>query len=173
MDKKTLKSSIIMWGVLLGGMMWFAAKLAMSYEIGITFERFKHNFMENAANVFFFKAAEHTAAFVVVVIVIWLVLLSNYLFRAGLYMHGKEHGSAGFANLRELQGKYVQEQNIILSQNLSIGLDMYRHQHNLNILVVGGSGSGKGRGFCIPGLISNNPDMSYVCSDPKGGATRS
>ncbi|KKI49993.1 VirD4-like conjugal transfer protein, CD1115 family [Christensenella hongkongensis] len=173
MDKKTLKSSVIMWGVLLGGMLWFAVKLAMSYEIGITFEQFKQNFMINAANIFYFKAAEHTAAFVVVVVVIWLVLLSNYLFRAGLYMHGKEHGSAGFANLRELQRKYVQDENIILSQNLSIGLDMYRHQHNLNILVVGGSGSGKGRGFCIPGLISNTPDLSYVCSDPKGEALRS
>lgn len=173
MDKKTLKSSVIMWGVLLGGMLWFAVKLAMSYEIGITFEQFKQNFMVNAANIFYFKAAGHTAAFVVVVVVIWLVLLSNYLFRAGLYMHGKEHGSAGFANLRELQRKYVQDENIILSQNLSIGLDMYRHQHNLNILVVGGSGSGKGRGFCIPGLISSTPNLSYVCSDSKGEALRS
>lgn len=172
MDKKSLKSSVILWSVLLGGMIWFAGKLAMSYEFGQPFERFRQNLIANIANPVYFRAADHTAAFIIAAIVIWLILLSNYLFRAGTYMHGKEHGNAGFANIRILQKKYMQEKNIILSQNLAIGLDMYRHQHNLNILVIGGSGSGKSRGFCFPGLLSGG-DISYVSCDPKGETLRS
>lgn len=171
MDKKSLKNALIMWGALLGGMMWLAAKLAMSYEIGIPFEQFKQSFISNAVNIFYFKAAEHTAAFVIVAAVIWLFLLSNYLFRAGLYMHGKEHGSAGFASVKELNKKYKQEQNVILSENLRMGLDMYIHQHNLNMIVIGGPGSGKSRGFCFPALLSGN--TNYVVTDPKGETLRS
>lgn len=46
---------------------------------------------------------------------------------------GEEYGSAKWADVRELQKKYSQnpETDRILSENLRIGMDMYKHQRNL------------------------------------------
>lgn len=170
MEKKTLRSSIIMWGVLLIGMFWLAAKLAMSYEPGIDIAQFTQSFEKNAFNVFYFKTTSSTSAFIIAAFVVWVLLLASYLFRWGQYMHGKEHGSAGFGNIKDLAKKYKQEQNVILSQNIEMGLNMYKHQHNLNTLIIGGPGSGKTRYWSWPNLLNGN--TSYVCTDPKGETLR-
>ncbi|MDL2236418.1 type IV secretory system conjugative DNA transfer family protein [Christensenellaceae bacterium OttesenSCG-928-K19] len=95
----------------------------------------------------------------------------NTVVRYGQYMRGKEHGSAQFGGIKDIARRYKQDENIILSQNVCIGLDMYRHQHNLNIFCLGGSGSSKSRSFCIPSLLNGN--TNFIASDPKGELLRS
>lgn len=62
------------------------------------------------------------------------------------------------------------DQNIPLTQNVCIGLDVRRHLHNLNVMLVGGSGAGKSRYFCKPGIMQAN--CSYLVCDPKGELLR-
>lgn len=79
--------------------------------------------------------------------------LAVFCFRAeqGNRRPGEEHGSAKWGNPKALNRKYANlkdsTDNIILTQNVSIGYDTHRHRRNLNVLVVGSSGSG---GFAAP-----------------------
>ena len=171
MHRQRLRTIIILWCVLLGGMVWLAFKIAMSMGEGVSLQQFQENFAANALNIFSFQVTDQTAGMVVIMLVVWLVMLANYLVRYGQYMRGKEHGSAQFGDTRDIARRYKQDENIILSQNVCIGLDMYRHQHNLNIFCLGGSGSSKSRSFCIPSLLSGN--TNYIISDPKGELLRS
>jgi len=155
---------------MLGGMLYFAAKLAMCLQIGIPNGEFKTVFLEMMKEPFVLEAAGQTAAFCVTAVVVWLVLLASYMVTYGKYMSGREHGSADWGDAKKLAGWYGQEENFILSQNMVIGMDMYRHQRNLNMLVIGGSGSGKTRFFSLPNLLQGN--ASYVVTDPKGEALR-
>lgn len=96
-----------------------------------------------------------------------------YLSTRRNYRHREEHGSAKWGDVKAICKKYKDpdnEQNILLTQNVCIGLDGRKHQRNLNILCCGGSGSGKTRFFCKPGLMSAN--TSYVVLDPKGELVR-
>jgi len=88
------------------------------------------------------------------------------------YRRREEHGSAKWGNPAALNKKYASRkitENKILTQNVAIGLDGRKHRRNLNILCCGGSGAGKTRFFAKPGVM--NASTSYVCLDPKGGAT--
>ncbi|MDL2218079.1 type IV secretory system conjugative DNA transfer family protein [Christensenellaceae bacterium OttesenSCG-928-M15] len=82
----------------------------------------------------------------------------------------EEHGSASWGKPQALNAKYADkshgEQNVILTQNVRIGLDGYKHRRNLNVLVIGGSGAGKTRFYAKPNLLQAN--TSFVCLDPKG-----
>lgn len=171
MKRQRLSTIIILWCVLLGGMVWLGLKIAMSMGEDTTLAQFQDNFAANAANVFYFKVTAGTTGMVIIMLVIWLVMLASYLVRFGQYMRGKEYGSARFGDMRDIARRYRQEQNIPLSENVCIGLDMYKHQHNLNIFCLGGSGSSKTRSFCIPSIISGNTCL--ICSDPKGELLRS
>ena len=56
------------------------------------------------------------------------------------YRRGKEYGSAIWGNAHQINKKYKQfpnNQNKILTQNVSIGLKAQKHRRNLNILVCG------------------------------------
>ena len=44
---------------------------------------------------------------------------------------------------------------------------------NKNVIVIGGSGSGKTRFYVKPNLMQMGKYISYVVTDPKGGARRS
>lgn len=82
----------------------------------------------------------------------------------------EEHGSASWSKPQALNAKYADKshgaQNVILTQNVRIGLDGYKHRRNLNVLVIGGSGAGKTRFYAKPNLLQAN--TSFVCLDPKG-----
>ncbi len=56
------------------------------------------------------------------------------------YRRGKEYGSAIWGSTCQIDKKYKQfpnNQNKILTQNVSIGLKAQKHRRNLNILVCG------------------------------------
>lgn len=87
--------------------------------------------------------------------------------------NGEEHGSAKWGSPQTISRKYREkayDSNLLLTQNVRLGLDSRKHRRNLNILVVGGSGAGKTRFYCKPNLYQAN--TSYVCLDPKGELTR-
>ena len=89
------------------------------------------------------------------------------------YRRGEEHGSAKWGDARTVNRKYHQkpdENNKILTQNVSIGFDGHKHRRNLNIMVVGGSGAGKTRGYVLPNVLncaSPSCNCSMVILDPK------
>lgn len=87
--------------------------------------------------------------------------------------NGEEHGSAKWGSPKAIQRKYREKdysKNLLLTQNVRLGLDSRKHRRNLNVLVVGGSGAGKTRFYCKPNLFQAN--TSYVVLDPKGELTR-
>ena len=89
------------------------------------------------------------------------------------YRKGEEHGSAKWGNARRTCKKYAEKdsrKNLILTQNVRIGLDGRKHRRNLNVLVVGGSGAGKTRFYAKPNIMQAN--TSYVVLDPKGEILR-
>lgn len=81
----------------------------------------------------------------------------------------EEHGSATWGNAKALNAKYAdkaQEQNVILTKHVRIGLDGHKHKRNLNILCIGGSGAGKTRFYVKANILQAN--TSFAILDPKG-----
>ena len=105
-----------------------------------------------------------------------LVLLFSYGLGIGVYFSSEknyrrreEHGSAKWGNIQSVNKKYAQtpiENNKLMTQNVSVGINGQRHRRNLNTLVCGGSGAGKTRFYCKPNLMQCN--TSFVILDPKG-----
>ena len=171
MKERKLSGIVALWAVLLGGMLYLAVKIAMSYYVGIPYAEFKSAFLDTIREPFAIRAADQTAAFCMIAAVIWMVLLASYMVSWGKYMRGREHGSADWANIYRLRKEYEQQENLILSQHLRLGLDPHIHHKNLNVLLVGGSGSGKTRGYVLPNLMQGMTD--FVVTDPKKELLRS
>lgn len=85
---------------------------------------------------------------------------------------GEEHGSAHWGNAKELNRRYrdTQGPNLLMTRNIRIGVDGYKHKHNTNVLVVGGSGTGKTRTYAVPNVLEAG--CSMVITDPKGEILR-
>ena len=106
-------------------------------------------------------------------LVIYGMSLGVYYSTHRNYRKGEEHGSAKWGNARQIRKKYAEKvsgQNLILTQNVRIGLDGRKHRRNLNVLVVGGSGAGKTRFYAKPNVMQAN--TSFVVLDPKGEILR-
>lgn len=110
-----------------------------------------------------------------------LIFLFLYAIGIGVYLSsrenrrpGEEHGSARWGNVKSVVRRYMDKdsyKNIILSQNMRLGLNAKKHRRNLNVLVVGGSGAGKTRFYAKPNLMQCN--TSFIVADPKGEMLRS
>ena len=110
-----------------------------------------------------------------------LIFLFFYAMAIGVYFSsrenrrpGEEHGSARWGNVKSVVKRYMDKdsyKNIILSQNMRLGLNAKKHRRNLNVLVVGGSGAGKTRFYAKPNLMQCN--TSFIVADPKGEMLRS
>ena len=110
-----------------------------------------------------------------------LIFLFLYVMGIGVYFSskenrrpGEEHGSARWGNVKSVVRRYMDKdnyKNIILSQNMRLGLNAKKHRRNLNVLVVGGSGAGKTRFYAKPNLMQCN--TSFIVADPKGEMLRS
>ena len=110
-----------------------------------------------------------------------LIFLFLYAMGIGVYFSskenrrpGEEHGSARWGNVKSVVRRYMDKdsyKNIILSQNMRLGLNAKKHRRNLNVLVVGGSGAGKTRFYAKPNIFQAN--TSYIVADPKGEILRS
>ena len=105
-----------------------------------------------------------------------LIFLFLYAMGIGVYFSSKEnrrpgieYGSARWGNVKSVVRRYMDKdshKNIILSQNMRLGLNAKKHRRNLNVLVVGGSGAGKTRFYAKPNLMQCN--TSFIVADPNG-----
>ena len=89
------------------------------------------------------------------------------------------HGDSKFLTGKELDmytrnmcypfGKpgHDDDRNLILSQEMYLGMDNKKTRRNMNVLVIGGSGSGKTFTFVGPNILQMG--SSYVITDPSGG----
>ena len=110
-----------------------------------------------------------------------LIFLFFYAMGIGVYFSsrenrrpGEEHGSARWGNVKSIVRRYADKNsssNIILAQNMRLGLNAKKHRRNLNVLVVGGSGAGKTRFYAKPNLMQCN--TSFIVGAPKGEMLRS
>lgn len=126
---------------------------------------------------------------------IGLYVLMKITGKKKFHRRGEEHGSSRWANKKEIaslldkppkqkkgepkardepkpkKGEFVEDRNIILTNDVKMSLNTRQTRKNLNVMVIGGSGSGKSRFYVKPNLMQAN--TSYVCTDPKGELLRS
>ena len=131
---------------------------------------------------------------------IGLYVLTKITGKKKFHRKGEEHGSARWANKKEInslldkppkqkislanlfkpkpkkppkpkKGEFIEDKNIILTNDVKMSLNTRQTKKNLNVMVIGGSGSGKSRFYVKPNLMQAN--TSYVCTDPKGELLRS
>lgn len=167
MNSRNKKNNLYMAIAGEGMVIWIALKIA-PYAKGGLFGILNNFGTALSGNPFRFTIVPETVKTL-------LIMSGLYLFAAAYLFSimknkrpGEEYGSAKWADVRELQKKYSQnpETDRILSENLRIGMDMYKHQRNLFTLITGGAGAGKTRGYVIPNILQDNG--SKVILDPKG-----
>ena len=166
---KTLWLILGLFGLLVP--VWLAVLIAPTLGGGLTVmipkmgDAFRHPFS--------FTWCTATLPCILIFTVIYGFVLIVYHYTKPNYRRREEHGSARWGDVKELNKKYHQkpeENNKILTQNLSIGYNMREHRRNMNTLVVGGSGSGKTYHYAKPNAIQANTSM--VILDPKGEILR-
>lgn len=161
----------ILWLLGLPFICWFAILIAPAIGEGLPVMMPK--LIEVLKHPFRLSWCEKTLPCVGVLIAIYGFLLLIYHYTKPNYRRREEHGSAKWGKIREIIRKYVQEpeeENKILTQNVSIGYNAKEHRRNLNTLVVGGSGAGKTRFYAKPNVMQAN--TSFVILDPKGEILR-
>ena len=89
---------------------------------------------------FNFIWCENSLRTILIFLTIYIFGISIYVATRKNYRRKEEHGSAQWGNAKSINKKYRQEpfeNNKILTQNVSIGLNGRKHRRNLNVLVCG------------------------------------
>jgi len=121
-----------------------------------------------AENPFYLIWTDKTLLFILGLTVLYGMAVAYYLSVEDKTRRGAEHGSAKWGDpkrFRALFGHKKPLENIILTQNTRLGLDVRKHMRNLNVLVIGGSGAGKTRFYAKPNILQCN--ASFIVTDPK------
>lgn len=162
----------IMWLFLYVLVIWFAVLLSTNYESGISIIELLPRLMQSINEPFTLTYNEHTLSFIAMFSLLYGIGVAAYYSSYAKRRIGEEHGSASWGNPKAVCKQYSQDKKTdrILTHNVRMGLDGYKHNRNLNTLVIGGSGSGKTRGYALPNIMQCN--SSFVCTDPKGEITR-
>lgn len=90
-------------------------------------------------------------------------------------MHGKEYGTARFADIRMVNRALAdkdESKNRILSNNVRMSTDTSVTGLNNNMLVIGGSGAGKTFFIVKPNIMQMMLNNSFIATDPKGEIAR-
>ena len=165
------KTSLGLWGLGLLPVVWAALIVAPSLSQGLT--GIMTAFTNGMNDPMSFTWCADSFKSILIFLLIYGLCIGIYYALKRNYRKGEEHGSARWGDPRQLSKKYADKNkpdNILLSQNVRIGLDGRRHRRNLNIMVVGGSGSGKTRFYAKPNVMQCN--TSFVVLDPKGEILR-
>lgn len=164
-----------MWAALSPLVLWLSMIAAYAYEEGMNLFSWMGRFSQVLERPFAIHWTSHTLKFMLAGLLLYGCGIALYYSSRENRRPGEEYGSAKWGSPKELCKKYMDHTdkgaNIILTQNVRLGMNGYVTQRNMNILVVGGSGSGKTRFFCKPGVYSAN--CSYLITDPKGELLRS
>jgi len=171
---RDFRSAAPVWAALTVPVLYLAAMLAYGYEDGMNIFDLMGRFTILMERPFSIGWTAHTPKFMLGALVCYGLAVGFYYASRENRRQGEEYGSAKWGDARQLCKKYMDhkepKKNIILTENVKLGMDGHKHRRNTNILVIGGSGSGKTRFFCKPGLMSAN--CSYLVTDPKGEILR-
>lgn len=168
------KSAVLLWAAFSLPVLWAAALLASVYENGMNLFELMVAFETAWKTPFSVTWTARTPTFLLGALTLYAVCVCLFLSSRKNRRPGVEHGSARWGQPKQLNAKYRdrdKRKNVILTQNIQMGLDGRKHRRNLLQIVVGGSGSGKTRFFCLPNLMLAN--TSYLVTDPKGEMLRS
>ena len=108
---------------------------------------------------------ERSPVFLAIGTGIYLLILCLYADGRGRSRDGEEHGSAVWASPRQVNARFAQKKNKLLTRHVRLGLDSHKHKRSLNVLVIGGSGAAKTRSYVKPNILEAN--TNYVITDPK------
>lgn len=100
---------------------------------------------------------------------IWICLVMYYQYYNRNFLFGREHGSAEWADYRQIMKEKGDVSGRILSRHITVTKDGKRIANN-NMIVVGAPGTGKSFRIVAPNLLRN--DASVVVLDVKGDLMR-
>ena len=152
--RENTKNMIIMFAVGTIAVIWLALMAAQSYYDGVNIFELLERFVGNINQPFYIVFTKYSLKFVGAALLMYAMGIGIYFTSRENRRPGEEHGSAKWGNVKSVAKKYEDKKdksnNLILSQNLRLGLNAKKHRRNLNVLVVGGSGAGKTRFYGKP-----------------------
>ncbi len=168
------KTIYILLGILTVFVIWLALMVAGCYEENIKLFELLDRLTVAMNNPTHITLNEYSLKAVLIFLFLYAMGIGVYFSSRENRRPGEEHGSARWGNVKSVVKRYMDKdsyKNIILSQNMRLGLNAKKHRRNLNVLVVGGSGAGKTRFYAKPNLMQCN--TSFIVADPKGEMLRS
>lgn len=168
------KTIYILLGILSVFVIWLALMVAGCYEENIKLFELLDRLTAAMNNPTHITLNEYSLKAVLIFLFLYAMGIGVYFSSKENRRPGEEHGSARWGNVKSVVRRYMDKdsyKNIILSQNMRLGLNAKKHRRNLNVLVVGGSGAGKTRFYAKPNLMQCN--TSFIVADPKGEMLRS
>lgn len=168
------KTIYILLGILSVFVIWLALIVAGCYEEDIKLFELLDRLTAAMNNPTHITLNEYSLKAVLIFLFLYAMGIGVYFSSRENRRPGEEHGSARWGNVKSVVKRYMDKdsyKNIILSQNMRLGLNAKKHRRNLNVLVVGGSGAGKTRFYAKPNLMQCN--TSFIVADPKGEMLRS
>ena len=168
------KTIYILLGILSVFVIWLALMVAGCYEEDIKLFELLDRLTIAMNNPTHITLNEYSLKAVLIFLFLYAMGIGVYFSSRENRRPGEEHGSARWGNVKSVVKRYMDKdsyKNIILSQNMRLGLNAKKHRRNLNVLVVGGSGAGKTRFYAKPNLMQCN--TSFIVADPKGEMLRS
>lgn len=168
------KTIYILLGILSVFVIWLALMVAGCYEEDIKLFELLDRLTAAMNNPAHITLNEYSLKAVLIFLFLHAMGIGVYFSSRENRRPGEEHGSARWGNVKSVVKRYMDKdsyKNIILSQNMRLGLNAKKHRRNLNVLVVGGSGAGKTRFYAKPNLMQCN--TSFIVADPKGEMLRS
>lgn len=168
------KTIYILLGILTVFVIWLALMVAGCYEEDIKLFELLDRLTATMNNPTHITLNEYSLKAVLIFLFLYAMGIGVYFSSRENRRPGEEHGSARWGNVKSVVKRYMDKdsyKNIILSQNMRLGLNAKKHRRNLNVLVVGGSGAGKTRFYAKPNLMQCN--TSFIVADPKGEMLRS
>ncbi len=168
------KTIYILLGILSVFVIWLALMVAGCYEEDIKLFELLDRLTAAMNNPAHITLNEYSLKAVLIFLFLYAMGIGVYFSSKENRRPGEEHGSARWGNVKSVVKRYMDRdsyKNIILSQNMRLGLNAKKHRRNLNVLVVGGSGAGKTRFYAKPNLMQCN--TSFIVADPKGEMLRS
>ncbi len=171
---KVKKNEIILFVLLASALVYAAFACATVWYKGIPLHDFVYSALDSLMHPLDFRITEILKAFLTIAGICWLLIFAAYIVSRGKYMFGKEMGSAVWGNIDKINKDLKQENNVILTKHIEMGLNMAvppkGHGRQMNTIVIGGAGSGKTWRFITPNLLQAN--CSYVVVDPAGDLLR-
>ena len=168
------KTLIILFVLLLPMVIWLALICAGSYEPDIKLFGLIDNITNALNEPMKISFNEYSLKTVLVFLFLYVMGIGVYFSSRENRRPGEEHGSAKWGVVSSIVRRYEnrkdKSQNLILSQNMRIGLNAKKHRRNLNVLIIGGSGAGKTRFYAKPNIMQCN--SSFIIADPKGEILR-